>query len=147
MTYKILKIAVAAGIGIISLSATSGHTSELGVLEAELVKQDSKTSETPVFYSIPTHPLAAPPGLVPMIVYMPAQLIQPATIPPHTHATMAQTIEGTHCSINDVAVLTQDPPSCEKAGGKVVAERANFSYVCPPIRCGGGAPCPPIRCG
>ncbi len=79
----------------------------------------------PAFFGLPTTPLSAPPGMVPMIIYVPAQQMQ-APIPPHTHAPQAATIEGTHCLINDVAVLTQDAPSCEKAGGKVVAERALF---------------------
>ncbi len=74
-------------------------------------------------FAIPT----APPGMVSMTVYVPAQQMQ-APIPPHTHAPQAtQTIDATHCSINDVAVLTQDALSCEKAGGTVVAVRASFS--------------------
>ncbi len=77
---------------------------------------------------------AAPPSMVPMVVYVPAQQMQPA-VPPHTHAPQAaqaaQTIDATHCSINDVAVLTQDAPSCEKAGGEVVAERGSFHLVLP----------------
>ncbi len=101
-------------------------------------------------YAVPTQlapTLAAPPGMVPMIVYVPAptQYRQPMAVPvappvaPHTHAPQppraAQTIQATHCSINDVDVLTQDAPSCEKAGGKVVAERASFADfqgTCPP---------------
>ncbi len=78
-------------------------------------------------FAIPTQPLAVPPGMVPMIVYVPAQQMQ-APIPPHAHAPQAaQTINATHCSVNDVAVLTKDAPSCQKAGGKVVEERASFS--------------------
>ncbi len=87
-------------------------------------------------YGIPS----TPPGMVPMTVYVPAQALHALPmaapvappVPPHTHAPMppqaAQTINATHCSINDVAVLTQDAPSCTKAGGKVVAEKASFAF-------------------
>ncbi len=82
-------------------------------------------------FSIPTQALAALPGMVPMIVYVPAQQMPHQSItapfPPHSHAPAAQSIEATHCSINDVDVLTQDSPSCAKAGGQVVAERASFA--------------------
>ncbi len=80
-------------------------------------------------FAIPT----TPPGMIPMTVYVPAQQMQ-APIPPHTHA---QKINVTHCLVSDVAVLTQDAPSCEKAGGTVVKERASFGW-CPSNR---EAPC------
>ncbi len=92
----------------------------------------------PRTFAIPTQPLAAPPGMVPMIVYVPAQQMQPAAVAPHIHAPTppqaAQTINVTHCSINDVAVLTKDAPSCQKAGGVVKKERASFAMqtVCQP---------------
>ncbi len=98
----------------------AGMTAQSFSLERQLAQQLRAE-----WWSIPT----APPGMVPMVVYVPAQQMQPTAIPPHTHAPQAaQTIDATHCSINDVAVLTQDVPSCEKAGGTVVKERASFGY-------------------
>ncbi len=86
---------------------------------------DSKPPQPPrMAFALP----APPPGMVPMIIYVPAQQMQ-APIPPHTHAPQAATIEGTHCLINDVAVLTQDAPSCEKAGGEVAYTKSAFGIV------------------
>ncbi len=113
MTYKLFKIVLATCLAI-GVSGV-GHTSDIGGIQ----------QKRPAFRLIFNQP-TAPPGMVPMIVYVPAQQMQ-APIPPHTHAPQAaQTIDATHCSINDVAVLTQNAPSCEKAGGRVVAERASF---------------------
>ncbi len=106
--------------------------SGVGSVYAEETWHMKEGAAQQAFFAIPT----APPGMVPMIVYVPAQQMhgQPMAapvqpIPPHTHAPQAaQTIDATHCSINDVAVLTQDAPSCEKAGGEVVAERASFGH-------------------
>ncbi len=107
-----------------------------GIVNAKAQSDILAQEQVPTFginphggFSVPAQPLATPPGMVPMIVYVPAQQMQPA-VPPHTHAPTppqaAQKLSATHCSINDVAVLTQDAPSCQKAGGKVVAERASF---------------------
>ncbi len=130
MVSKILKSASAVGVAIVALSVTSSYARDLN----DLLLDEMKRMQSRGGYSIPAQPLAVPPGMVPMIVYVPAQQIQSqpmaAPVAPHTHAPTppqaARTIEGTHCSINDVDVLTQDPPSCEKAGGKVVAEKASF---------------------
>ncbi len=131
MTSKLIKTAIAAGVAIISLSVTPGYATDASVAEEALLKAWER-AEGRAALSIPAQPLAAPPGMVPMIVYVPAQQMQPAAVPPHSHAPMppkaAQTIVGTHCSINDVAVLTKDAPSCQKAGGKVVAERTRFKF-------------------
>ncbi len=122
MKSKLLKTALAACL-VVSVSG-------VGTVYAQ---DDMRKAQAAVQFSLPT----APPGMVPMIVYVPAQQMygQPMAapvqpVPPHTHAPQAaQTIDATHCSINDVAVLTQDGASCEKAGGKVAAERASF-YFC-----------------
>ncbi len=75
-------------------------------------------------WSLPTMPPAA---LVPMIVYVPVRQMNGAVAPAHTHASSTQAIEATHCSIKDVAVLTRDEPSCEKAGGHVIENRTTFN--------------------
>ncbi len=148
MIYKKSSAAIAACIAIASLGTSSSFA------EPMVFKTGNNGSRQPVILfpdfgihsamtkPTPTQPLAAPPGMVPMIVYVPAQQMQPAAVPPHTHAPMppqaAQTINATHCSINDVAVLTKDAPSCQKAGGKVVTERATFSVqICGESGCSG----------
>ncbi len=131
MKSKLLRVALATCVVMAGMTAQSVSAETQAEIQARLERQLSKTSAS---YAIPT----APPGMVPMTVYVPAQALHALPmaapvappVPPHTHAPMppqaAQTINATHCSVNDVAVLTKDAPSCQKAGGKVVAERASF---------------------
>ncbi len=136
MIYKISNSAIATCITIISLGVSSSAAQTFGIKPTVFSTNPSGFGiNSHGGLSTPTQPLAVPPGMVPMIVYVPAQQMhsQPMAAPaappvaPHTHAPQAAlTINATHCSINDVGMLTKDVPSCQKAGGKVVAEKASF---------------------
>ncbi len=123
MKSKLFKIALATCLVIAASGVGSGF--------AQTIVNDNGSG---MVFALPA---TAPPGTVPMIVYVPAQQMhsQPMAVPmqpvpPHSHVPQAaQTIDATHCSINDVAVLTQDSTSCVKAGGEVVAERASFCSI------------------